>query len=217
MNLLLFLFLNLSVYAADKIQVQDIQCFTEADTAQKVFQIFQHEYDQLKRIHHRQMRVPEFGIEYVTDATDKFGRKHCLISRSKNFGEQHLKIISSHQRTEDDARAKKEISSLKDPWGGKAVDLSGKPKIMRACQGEQSLNCDDLIITAMMGEEDVIEYRFWLGARSGDGLVVHKSTRNALELSKIMNQLKKDKENLSYSFSPKDQSAFVKDASIGGN
>lgn len=218
MKLISLLLFSLVANAAEQIKIKEIHCFVEKESAQKTFQKFSIHYGQRQNVLSRLGKShPPLDLELVHDGKDTFGRTHCLITKSREFTDQERETIKKHQLQEDKTSARKTISTIKDPWGGKAVDLSGKPKIMRVCEGDQTLHCEDLIITALLGEEDVIEYRFWLGARSGEGLVVHKSSRNALELTKVMNQLKKDKENFSYSFSPKDQSAFVKDAQIGGN
>lgn len=214
----LFLLSSLA-FSAEPIRIQDIECFEEEESAKSVLRNFQREVDLRKLAYKRtRLKAPELEMEYVSDATDQFGRKYCLISKTKKFNDRELVLMKAKQLEEDHAKRKKEIGSMKDPWGGKVIDLSGEPKIIRSCKilSDHDQECDDLIITAMMGQEDVVEYRFWLGARSGEGLAIYKATKNALELSQVMKQLKKDKENFSYTFSPRDQNAFVKDALIGG-
>lgn len=214
LSLLLFSFPALAV---DPILIQEKHCFQTEDKARLVHGRIQREIDHRKKMFEKMKRhnIQLLQLDLVTDTKDQFGRNFCLIAKNQKLSEQHLALIADNQMLEDKDKIRKEVEQLKDPWGGKAVDLSGKPKIIRSCKSQDPADCDDLIITARRGEEDVIEYRFWLGAQSGEGLAVYKSPANALELTKVMNQLKKDKENMKYTFCPKETPGnFIEDAQI---
>jgi hypothetical protein len=229
---LFILLLSLAAQAQTK-NVTGMYCFVEGPNAEQALALVNRQYQlpMMPPNHHlnrmrEQLEKQRPQLELVTDTVDSFGRKFCLISTDKKLREKDLRIIATHQVREDDvilAKNRKLALSLKDPWGGEKLDLSGKPRAFRTCHKNEAaksdeLTCEDLIITAKKGEDNVIEYRFWLGFQSGDGLSVYKSANNHLELSKVMAQMKKDKQAQKYSFAPKgsSDSELIEDAKLGG-
>jgi hypothetical protein len=213
--------------------VTGMYCFVEASNAEQALALIKRQYQLpiMPPNHHsnrmrEQLEKQRPNLNLVTDTADSFGRKFCLIATDKKLSENDLRIIATHQVREDDvilAKNRKLALSLKDPWGGEKLDLSGKPKAFRTCHKSETaasdeLTCEDLIITAKKGEDNVIEYRFWLGFQTGEGLSVYKSANNHLELSKVMTQIKKDKKAQKYSFAPKgsSDSGLIEDAKLGG-
>ena len=166
-------------------------------------------------------------IELITDTKDKYGRTYCLVVEDKKLNDQDTNIIGKFQRRETgEINLKNQILArgLKDPWGGEKLERNGKQKALRSCRKSENpkaeeLECDDLIVTARNGDDNVIEYRFWLGFQSGEGFVVYKSPSNNVELSKVMASLKKDKKEHAYSFGPQGckDAYLIPDAKISGD
>lgn len=200
--------------------VDKVVCFSEENSAKNAMNTINRHYDQyeqamkqFKRPIHRPIQRP--SIYLVNDTKDSFGRSNCLIITGKLNDREH-KIMAEEQKREDLLALEKKRAEAKekDPWGGTPLDLSGKPKTYRSCKmdenkKESDFECFDLIVTAMKGQEDVIEYRFWLGSQNGEGLAVYKSPGNALELRKVISQIRKDKEHFKWSFAPKDDSGAL--------
>lgn len=165
-------------------------------------------------------------LELITDTPDKYGRAFCIMVEEKKLNNKDITTVGSFQiREAAQIKEKNRIlaQSMKDPWGGQHLDRSGKPKVLRSClkienAKSDELECDDLIITARNGDDNVVEYRFWLGFQSGEGFVVYKSPANNVELGKVMAQLKKDKKEIKYSFGPQGSkdSELIEDAKISG-
>ena len=214
---ILLLILASTIALAQVKRIEDKHCFNEKTYAQEALTLILSHYNYdysnypnkhffIERLNRRRPK-----IELVTDTVDQFGRKFCLIILEKKLEDSDLKTIGSFQFKEDLLLKEKKLNfagSFKDPWGGEKLELTGKPKTLRSCRKAQtSINeenkCDDLIITARTGDDNVIEYRFWLDLQSGEGLAVYKSPSNHVELSKVMALLKKDRKEHKYSFAPK--------------
>ncbi len=214
---ILLLILASTIALAQVKRIEDKHCFNEKTYAQEALTLILSHYNYdysnypnkhffIERLNRRRPK-----IELVTDTVDQFGRKFCLIILEKKLVDSDLKIIGSFQFKEDLLLKEKKLNlagSFKDPWGGEKLELTGKPKTLRSCRKAQSpineeMKCDDLIITARTGEDNVIEYRFWLEFQSGEGLAVYKSPGNHVELSKVMASLNKDRKEFKYSFAPK--------------
>ncbi len=217
-------------------KIVEMHCFTEEVFVYQALQGIERHYVhplQHMRHHHpaiakaiEKMNSEKPEMEIIKDIADKFGRSFCLAAKGQKFKAADLKTIGSFQMKEDDAikeKKRKIAQSIKDPWGGGALELNNQPRIVKSCRKPQAysdqLECDDLIITARSGEDNVTEYRFWLGFQSGEGLTVYKSPGDFVELSKVMAQLKKDKKEFKYSFVPKDMGhqSLVENAKIGGD
>ncbi len=213
--IILLILASTSVNAQVK-RIAEKHCFTEQKFAQEAVTLILSRYNHndtnssknhIIREHLNQIRPK---IELVTDTVDQFGRTFCLIVMEKKLTGGDLKTIGTFQFNEDlilKEKNRKFAQSIKDPWGGDKLELTGKPKVLRSCRRTQSSpdekkECDDLIITARHGDDNVIEYRFWLGFQSGEGLAVYKSPANHVELSKVMGLLKKDRKEQKYSFAP---------------
>ena len=214
---ILLLILASTIALAQVKRIEDKHCFNEKTYAQEALTLILSHYNYdysnypnkhffIERLNRRRPK-----IELVTDTVDQFGRKFCLIILEKKLVDSDLKIIGSFQFKEDLLLKEKKLNlagSFKDPWGGEKLELTGKPKTLRSCRKAQSpineeMKCDDLIITARTGDDNVIEYRFWLEFQSGEGLAVYKSPGNHVELSKVMASLNKDRKEFKYSFAPK--------------
>ena len=217
-KILIILLILASTTANSQVKrIEDKHCFTETKFAQEALTFINnyynriYEYEQYNNSHRRHIILTRPKIELVTDTVDQFGRKFCLIVMEQKLTEEDLKAIGGFQLKEDlilKGKKLKFAGSFKDPWGGEKLELTGKPKTLRSCRKAQtSINeenkCDDLIITARTGDDNVIEYRFWLEFQSGEGLAVYKSPGNQVELSKVMASLNKDRKEFKYSFAPK--------------
>ena len=218
MKIFILLFILASTNALAKLKrIEDKHCFNEKTYAQEALTLilsqYNYQFTNSPWDHHYRERLNRRRpkIELVTDTVDQFGRKFCLIIMEKKLVDSDLKTIGSFQFKEDLLLKEKKLKvagSFKDPWGGEKLELTGKPKILRSCRRAQSSmneqnKCDDLIITARVGDDNVIEYRFWLDLQSGEGLAVYKSPGNHVELSKVMASLNKDRKDYQYSFAPK--------------
>ena len=214
---ILLLILASTIALAQVKRIEDKHCFNEKTYAQEALTLILSPYNRQytnsswDQIHQERLNRLRPKIELVTDTIDQFGRKFCLIILEKKLGAYDLKIIGSFQFKEDLLLKEKKLNlagSFKDPWGGEKLELTGKPKTLRSCRKAQAsineeMKCDDLIITARTGDDNVIEYRFWLEFQSGEGLAVYKSPGNQVELSKVMASLNKDRKEYKYSFAPK--------------